>query len=493
MNNNLPLVALIENCAVLSISSYSADVVVLSGGGDKVAVHAGTPDIWALKEESGCHVLSDVGGPIATALKVKEVWGDSKISVNISSGWIDGVLYINNRPVVLPEQLEQVVIYLPSNWGGELIVDGHYVGSYQIEAALHGKLKVSLHSSRTNLHSCAQEFLSELELTANIGAVMEIGNIRARGGSVQFTTVNSGSLIKTGRIHAKTLEASAGVGSKIHTGRIRCARHVELEASVGGSIIEVGHVKAGGIYVKAGVGATVKGSNLAALNKLKLTSGTSESLVSFVEAMAFEAELEASVSGAVDLGVLDCTKLNAKASVSGRIKVAGGSCTEGYGEASISGRVEMTGDFQKFQCKESIGGRVQVTQRLGTAGERFLAAGKRGFPRELWDDSHALLLAVAMAGVLAPALEENLSEALADNGFVTLVCQALPLAYQDAEFVDKARHCGAVLASKLSVDELAEAALMHEAMKVPEMQAAYIAAFQRLLAVVVEKATALAQ
>ncbi|MBS1990069.1 MAG: hypothetical protein JSS83_06095 [Cyanobacteria bacterium SZAS LIN-3] len=461
------------NPSTVSIRSVCADIAIRQGEGPNLEVSPQTPGFWKI---TGDGSITEIGGPVAEALNEKP---SGNRMVSFSSGWVDGVFYVNNRKVDVPDPREQLVVYLPAGFTGNLEIEAEYFGAISIEAALAGKVKARV-SSRVSLEIVDQKTLAGAKFVASTGGSIRAGVLVSVEGKVKVE-VSTGSVITVGDIRCAELSASAGTGGKVNGKNVRCTGDVDLEASTGGSRVEFANVSGASVRNAASTGGRVVGKLVSGRRSVDLEASTS-STVHLADVWTPALDLEASTSGSINLDNADVFALNARASMSSEITVGKGSAEQGKANASMSGVIELNGEFGSVDRKESMSGKVRIKSVVGDAGDRFVRAARRHYNTDLADDVFASSIALIIVASMAPGLQQGMAEALADETFVSLVCKAMRPTLRDPAFLTAIRACGAAFGEAVgAVENLSDQALVLAAFQTPAVSGLFGPAFQIFL------------
>jgi len=117
---------------------------------------------------------------------------------------------------------------------------------------------------------------------------------------------------------------------------------------------------------------------------------------------------------------------------------------------------------------------------------------KRHFNRDLWGDVYATTIAIAMAASIAPAMQQGMAEALADENFVSIMCKAMHPTFRDAEVIAGLQACGVAFSEALGGKEnLNSPELVSAAIQQPAVLELYGKTFQLFLVRAIEHAKSL--
>ena len=455
--------------------------------------------------------IVEVGGPLAEALQnsrnstnglrginaggnvyISKVSSFGGLTQTFRSGMFNGVFYVNNEIVAIPEVREQLRISIPAGRICDVEIDAEYFGQIDIQTTLHAKLNVSV-SSSVKLSLWDQPNLTAARLMASMGAAITGNQLTATGGRVKLNADMDDSKLTFGKVTADSIKIGASCGGQVTTDNLRGTTTVDLEAGMSDSRIDCGHVSGVVVTTKTDLGGRIKGKNVSARDTLKLGADGSGSLNSFIEACAETIDADADMSGAIQLETSNSKRLRAAADMSGRITIDKGSAMSGKARADMSGRVKLTGDFGRLSKKRDMGGEVLLTADKGDAGVRFSNAAKRGYNRTLWGNQHATAVSLAIAAAMAPMMKDGMAEALADDTFVELVCSAMEPSYADAAVDAAIRKCGTLFAEQVPTEELQDTAKVQAAFAQPAVLAAFGEAAQAFLTTTFSKAQELAK
>jgi hypothetical protein len=145
-----PVAKIAKSVAEIKLTTVCADIQICKGEGEEIQILAQTPRFWNVTDGR----VTEVGGPVSEVLTyaVKDtvipVNGDALYGGNIMgttiSGFFDGVFYVENERVTVPDAHEQLAIYLPPGFAGYLVIDAKYFGAISIDASLQGKVKATV-------------------------------------------------------------------------------------------------------------------------------------------------------------------------------------------------------------------------------------------------------------------------------------------------------------------------------------------------------------
>lgn len=532
------------SAAAINLTTVCADVEIRIGEGEFIDISAQTPSFWKVGADGS---ITEVGGPVAEALKAHgsgNAGGNTIRSINFigstvvssstsmsGSGWVNGDFVVNGKKVEVPDPREQLVIYVPLGFAGDILIDAQYFGTLSIAAELKGRLK-ALVSSRVQLTTGDQKSLKGASLKASMGARIVAGEIDAHGGGVDISAemsgssvtvgvlrsaegslkASSGGVVESGNLHVKgelTIKAEMS-GSRIHTGTVRAADvtakaesggkvvgknvkskgPVQLKSSMSGSRITLEHVSATEVFTKAESGGKITGKNLGVKEGVVVKADMSGSEVNFEDVWAQALQADAGMGGSLDLGNADVITLNSKSGMSSTVKIRQGSAESGRAQADMSARISLSGDFGAIQRKESMSGRVSIDVNRGDGSDRFLRASKRGFNRDVWDEPYTGILALAMGASMGPALQQGMAEALGDEAFVSAVCKAIAATYRESSVLEALRKVATALEGVLGpVENLGDdPQVVAQAIGSPSVAEPYGAAFQLFLTTAFKKA-----
>ncbi|MBU6455505.1 MAG: hypothetical protein KGS72_27280 [Cyanobacteria bacterium REEB67] len=511
MNQDLALISKIRTAAI-SLVSLSADVTFYRAAGADVEIYASTPANWQLSESGA---IVEVGGPLPEALKTSPAGSRfSQVNASVSgknisignvtiggitassviykngsvfrSGMVNGKFYVNNEVVELPDPRERLHIGLPEALACDVDIEAEYFGSIDIPIALSGKLTGHV-SSQVRLFLGDQTALTSASLDASMGAEINASAITAAG-RVKLNAEMSDSKLTTGQVRGEEVIVKATMGGRIETRNLLANGDINLHADGSASRVDCEHISAVTATTKAEMGGRISGKNIGARTSLNIRSEGSDSLVRFIEAVCTAVEMKTTMSGLIKVEQVNAKRLDAKADMSARIVVLKGSAESGKASADMSARIELSGDFAALVCKRSMRGVVNVVDQKGTPQERFSNAAKRGFNRDLWGNPHAAAIALAMAGSMATVMQNGLAEALEDETFITVVCQAIEPAFADSTVDAIIRKCGYLFAAQVTLDDLANQELVGKAFQSKDLLEAFQQAIQLFLQTVFNKA-----
>jgi|GEM_PF-6598937 len=471
--------------ASLIIRTVSADVFIRQGEGSVVEISAQTPSFWKVSEDG---TVTEIGGNVADALNTRAKFSIGR-NISFSSSWIDGVLHINNRKVDVPKPLEQLVIYLPVGFAGEVDIEAEYLGAISVEAALAGKVKARV-SSRASLNLVDQNGIKGANLGASLGASINAGTLYAGDGRVKISADLSSS-VTTGAVMSGDYSAKTSTGAKLTGKGVRASGDVDLVSELSGSRIDLGSVSGANVSAAGSTSGRIVAKTFAGRELVSIETNT-EALVEVGEAWANELLLEADMSGEIEIANADSNTFRAEAGMSGTVTVANGSAESGKAKADMSGRVRLTGDFAALKVKQDMGGKVTIaaaTSVDGAVTDRFLRAAKRHFNRDLWGDVYAATIALSFGASIGPAMQQGMADVLSYPSFVNVVCNALQPTFRDADVISALKACGVAFSEALGGREnLNNPELVTAAIQQPAVLELYGKTFQFFLQRVMEHA-----